>query len=103
MRFYEGHRSGNQIRVTVNGEDLQPRFHLWVHTLDGFEWGHCGSGAEQLALALLADHLTDEKLAVALCQPFLEVIVAKLPAAHWQLCSAEIDKALEVLSPGRVP
>ena len=36
---------------------LDSRRDLWNHSPTGFEWGYCGSGPAQLALALLADHL----------------------------------------------
>lgn len=56
-RVYEGQRTEDDVRVTVNGRKLNPRNDLCNHSPDGFEWGYGGSGPAQLALAILVDHL----------------------------------------------
>ena len=38
----------------VRQDPLDPRFDLEKHSPNGFDWGHPGSGAAQLALAILA-------------------------------------------------
>ena len=82
--------------VTVNGIPLNPRLDLWNHSPTGFEWGYGGSGPAQLALALLADHLGDDAEALALCEPFMQRVVAELDNS-WELTSADIDAALAEL------
>ena len=57
-------------------ENLNPRLDLWNHSPDGFEFGYSGSGPAQLALALLADALGDDRFAVALHQDFKFRVVA---------------------------
>ena len=70
MKTYTGRREYHLTLVTVNDRPLDPRLDLWEHSPTGFEWGYGGSGPAQLALALLADHLGDDELAMALHQDF---------------------------------
>ena len=51
-------------------EPLPLRLDLFNHSPTGFSWGYGGSGPAQLALALLADALGDDGLAVRLHQAF---------------------------------
>jgi uncharacterized protein DUF6166 len=95
MKLYKGERTNNQTLVTVNGTSLDPRFDLWLHSLDGFEWGHGTSGSAQLALAVLANHLNDDKQALALHYPFMSTVIAKMSQDEWQLTSQQIDNALK--------
>jgi hypothetical protein len=94
MKRYEGRRVGHAVDVTVNDRPLNPRLDLWNHSPTGFEWGYGGSGPSQLALALLADHLGDDKQAVSLYQSFKSAVVAKLPGRGWTLTSEQIQNAL---------
>lgn len=56
---YVGKRTeGGGFEVRCNGRLLRPRHDLFNHSPDGFAWGYGGSGPAQLALAILADHLT---------------------------------------------
>ena len=95
MKTYEGRREGCAALVTVNGRPLNPRLDLWNHSPTGFEWGYCGSGPAQLALALLADHLADDRQALDIYQRFKWAVVAELPKKGWVLSSDEIDRSLE--------
>ena len=95
MKTYEGRREGYAVLVTVNGNPLNPRLDLWNHSPTGFEWGYCGSGPAQLALALLADHLSDDRQALDIYQRFKWAVVAELPKRGWTLTSHGIDQALE--------
>ena len=79
MNCYEGYRTKGGPIVTVNGDLLDLRLDLHNHSPDGFEWGYCGSGPAQLALAILADHLGDDEQALNLCQRFKWVVIAELP------------------------
>ncbi len=97
MKRYEGKRSYGQCFVTVDGRALDPRFDLRMHSPDGFEWNYGGTGPAQLALALLADHLSDDKQAVALYQLFKMAVVAGLPRAGWTLTDEQIQHALQSL------
>ena len=58
MKVYEGGRSLAGAVVTVDGKPLPPRYDLKRLSPAGFEWTYEGAAPAQLALALLADHLT---------------------------------------------
>lgn len=95
-RIYEGGRSLDGARVTVDGQPLDPRYDIKVFNRTGFEWTYAGDGPRQLALALLADHLTDPARALSLTERFMLTVVAELDNA-WRLTSADIDAALAQL------
>ena len=61
-----GDRTIDGIKVTVDAQALDA--HLGIKSIcdDGFEWGFDGAASRQLALALLADHLDDDALALRL-------------------------------------
>jgi hypothetical protein len=95
MKTYEGRREGHAVLVTVNSRPLNPRLDLWNHSPTGFEWGYCGSGPAQLALAVLADHLADDRQVLDIYQRFKWAVVAELPKKGWTLTSREIVQSLE--------
>lgn len=94
MNRYEGHRTNAGAIVTVNGEPLELRLDLHNHSPTGFDWGYCGSGPAQLALAILADHLENDEQALNLYQRFKWAVIAELPHKRWTLTDAYIDRAL---------
>lgn len=93
MAVYEGERSLAGAVVTADGQPLDPRFDLARFNRTGFEWTYAGPGPKQLALALLAHHLRDDARALALCEPFMHHVVARLDNA-WRMEAWEIDAAL---------
>ncbi len=93
---YEGRRQGYAVIVTVDGHPLNPRLDLWNHSPTGFEWGYCGSGPAQLALAILADHCKDDERALNFHQRFKWAVIAELPR-HWTLTSDEVEQMLRIL------
>ncbi|MGH7094332.1 MAG: DUF6166 domain-containing protein [Stellaceae bacterium] len=93
MKRYEGGRSLAGAVVTVDGAPLDPRYDLKRLSPSGFEWTYEGAGPAQLALALLADHLGDDRRALTLCERFMRAVVADLDNS-WELTSADIDAAL---------
>lgn len=97
MKRYEGRREGFAVIVTVDGRRLNPRRDLWNHSPSGFEWGYCGSGPAQLALALLADHCSNDEQALNFYQRFKWAVVVELPVRHWSLTSAGIELVLQSL------
>jgi len=94
VKTYEGKREGYVAMVIANGLPLKPRLDLWNHSPTGFEWGYCGSGPAQLALALLADHLGDDREAVVLHQDFKQAVVARFDSRGWTLTSEQIQAAV---------
>lgn len=97
MKRYEGRREGYAVIVTVDGRRLNPRLDLWNHSPTGFEWGYCGSGPAQLALAILADHCGNDEQAFNFHHRFKWAVVAELPRRSWKLTSDEIDRVLRSL------
>ena len=93
MKVYEDARSLAGALVTVDGRPLSPRHDLKLLSKAGFEWTYEGAGPGQLALALLADHLGDDRQALALYERFMREVVANLDNA-WRLTSVDIDAAL---------
>lgn len=61
------------------------RLDLWKHSPTGPEWGYCGSGPAQLALALLADASESDSAALDFHQKFKVEIVAQLHKSGWVL------------------
>lgn len=96
MKTYCGGRSLEGAVVTVDGRPLDPRYDLKRLSQTGFEWTYAGAGPAQLALALLADHLGDDRRALDLHDAFMRAVVADLDNS-WELTSADIDTALAQL------
>ena len=94
---YEGRRAWRGVAVTVNGSPLNPRLDLCNHSPTGFEWGYCGSGPAQLALAILADHIADDEQAFIFHQRFKWSVIAELPRNGWTLTSEQIEQALQAI------
>jgi hypothetical protein len=97
MKQYAGRREGYAVLVTVDGRRLNPRLDLWNHSPSGFEWGYGGSGPAQLALAILADHLGDDREAFNFHHRFKWAVVAEFAHRQWTLTSQEIDEVLRGL------
>ncbi|MCK5166692.1 MAG: hypothetical protein KAQ66_05210 [Rhodospirillaceae bacterium] len=95
MSIYTGKRDGKVTRVTVDGDFLDPRTDIRELSSDGFEWGYVGSGPYQLALAMLADHFDNDKLALGNYRSFCETQVIRFDSESWIMESDAIDAALE--------
>jgi hypothetical protein len=101
MKTYWGIRHENRVSVQVVTDDgrqepLNPRFDLRNHSPCGFEWGYCGSGPAQLALALLADATGDDEVAETYYQDFKQQIVAGLNKEVWTLSVEDVKQALPI-------
>jgi len=84
--------------VVVDSRPLPLRLDLRNHSPTGFAHGYGGSGPAQLALAILADFLGDDRKALAFYQPFKWRIIAQLPRDKaWTLTGAQILAAVEAL------
>jgi len=103
VKRYQGIREHGAAHVRVNGAPLNPRHDLHNHSPSGFEWGYGGSGPAQLALAILADHLQNDHLALELHQQFKWAVIANLSNSRWILTSEEIDRALDGICAGGLP
>ena len=94
MKTYRGDRTLDGIQVTVDGSPLDPRFDLKTLSDMGFEWSYEGGAPGQLALALLADHLGDDRAALEHYDSFMKAIVANFNN-EWEMTSEDIDIALK--------
>ena len=72
---------------------LDPRYGLRRFSDGGFEWSYEGPEPEQLAFALLVDHLGDPARAASLSGRFMREVVANFDN-EWEMTSADIDRAL---------
>ena len=97
MKVYEGKRTIDGLRVTVDGRPLSEHYEVKRFTKYGFEWTYEGESPQQLALAILADYLGDNEKATRLAEPFMKKVVANLDN-DWTLKSDEIDRALKTIN-----
>jgi hypothetical protein len=89
----------NECQVTIvegtHVKKLPLRLDIDNHSPDGFSWGYGGSGPAQLALAMLADALRDDRAARVLHQQFKWRHIAPLAINKpWEMTAADvIEKA----------
>ena len=96
MKQYRGDRTIDGIEVTVDGAPLDPRLDLKNICDGGFEWGYDGDATQQLALAILADHLDEQADAPRIYPAFATEIVANF-ANEWEMTSEDIAAAVTAL------
>ena len=89
MKTYEGKRTIDGLRVTVDGKPLPEHYEVKKFTSYGFEWTYEGESPQQLALAILFEQLGDKERAIRLSEPFMKKIVANLDN-DWTLGSDEV-------------
>jgi hypothetical protein len=94
MKTYEGQRTIDGLKVTVDGRTLDEHYEVKRFTKYGFEWTYEGESPQQLALAILVEHLGDPQRALRLSEPFMKKIVANLDN-DWTLSGAEVDAAVK--------
>jgi hypothetical protein len=90
---FEGKRTIDGLVVTVDGKRLDEHYEVKRFTSWGFEWTYEGDSPQQLALAILVEHLGDKERAIRLSEPFMRKVVADLDN-DWVLTGADIDKAV---------
>jgi hypothetical protein len=94
MKTYEGQRTIDGLKVTVDGRKLDEHYEVKRFTKYGVEWTYEGESPQQLALAILVEHLGDPQRALRLSEPFMKKIVANLDN-DWTLSGAEVDAAVK--------
>jgi hypothetical protein len=72
---------------------LPEHYEVKRFTKYGFEWTYDGDSPQQLALAILFDHLGDKDRAIALSPPYMKDVIANLDN-DWQLTGDEVDAYL---------
>ena len=95
MKIYEGSRTIDGIRVTVDGQPLEDRTDIMRFSSTGFEWTYAGDAPRQLALALLANFLDDDDKALELSEAFMNTVVTDFDN-DWQITGDEIAVALQM-------
>ena len=95
-KVYEGRRTIDGLVVTVDGNRLDEHYDVKRFTKFGFEWSYEGASPQQLALAILVEHLGDDQRAIKLVEPFMKKVIANLDN-DWRLTGGEIDAALTAL------
>ncbi len=100
MKTYQGVRSIDGLVVTVDGRPLPERYDVKQFTKYGFEWTYEGESPQQLALAILVDHLGDPARAIRLSEPFMRAIIANLDN-DWTLTSGDVDVAIDDIERSR--
>jgi len=93
MKTYEGRRTMDGLVVTVDGKPLPEHYEVKQFTKRGFEWTYDGTSPQQLALAILFDHLGDKERAIALSAPYMKDVVANFDN-DWTLSGNEVDAYL---------
>ena len=93
MRTYIGARTIDGIKVTVDDKPLDERIDIHLFSDNGFEWTYEGDAPQQLALAILAEHLGDDNRALELSGHFMRQVIAELDN-EWVLTDAEINAEL---------
>jgi hypothetical protein len=93
MKTYEGQRAFDGLVVTVDGRPLAEHYDVARFTSWGFEWTYEGESPQQLALAILYDHLGDKTRAIGLSERFMRKVIANLDN-DWTLTTADVAKAV---------
>lgn len=93
MKVFEGARTIDGLVVTVDGKPLPEHYEVKQFTTWGFEWTYEGESPQQLALAILVEHLGDPARAIRLSEPFMRKVVANLDN-DWVLKDSDIAGAL---------
>jgi hypothetical protein len=93
MKTYEGKRLFDGLSVTVDGKPLPEHYEVARFTTWGFEWTYEGESPQQLALAILYDHLGEKTRAIGLSERFMRRVVADLDN-DWVLTSDDVAKAI---------
>jgi Family of unknown function (DUF6166) len=93
MAIFQGIRINDVCSVSVDGHPLSPRWSQSIrnHSPDGFNWGYCGSGPAQLALALLLEVFTVPMARLAY-QSFKRSVVAGWNKDRWTCTTEGIEK-----------
>jgi hypothetical protein len=93
MKVYQGTRSIDGLIVTVDGRRLPQHLEVKCFTRNGFDWTYEGAHPQQLALAILYDHLGDGARAIRLSKLFMQKIVANFDN-NWTLTSEDVEQAI---------
>lgn len=94
MKTYSGAREFDGLVVKVDDAPLSEHYEVKQFTTWGFEWTYEGESPQQLALAILYDHLGDGPRAIRLSEPFMRTVVAELDN-DWTLTSDQVQHSID--------
>lgn len=96
MALYDGVRINGEQYVRREAHPLSPRWSLSIrnHSPAGFNWGYCGSGPAQLALAILLEETTVVE-ARRFYQHFKRSVVAAWESDRWAITSEGVANWLK--------
>ena len=98
MKTYRGTRDIDGLKVTVDGQRLPEHYDIKQFTKWGFEWTYEGTSPQQLAFAILYDHLGDKERAIALSEAFMRPVIADFDN-DWTLTEEEVNRAIKEMRP----
>ena len=96
MKIYDGARTIDGIRVLVDGKPLDERTDIQLFSTSGFEWTYAGDAPRQLALALLANHLEDDDMALQLSESFMNAVVTNFDNDWWFIFQPDLISLFEM-------
>jgi len=89
---FKGHRTLLGTRYVTYGElELPLRYELFALSKGGFDWGHTGAGAQQLAFSMLYQ-LTNEEFAKNNAPIFTTDGVSKFNNRDWVVTASDVMK-----------
>jgi hypothetical protein len=95
-RFYSGREDHVSIREGQQLLPLNARLDLDPEGQTVLKWGRANSKGKRLAIALLADALSDDRVAVDLAEAFTARVVAMLPE-RWTMSRTRILSFVEII------
>src|ERR1700722_6222177 len=94
-RFYSGREEGVSVREADMSRELDPRHDL-APVEHNFWWGREDAAGNRLAIALLADALDDDKVAIDLAEAFTARVVVMLPD-RWTMSRTRVLSFVDII------
>lgn len=92
---FKGHRTLLGTRYVTYGElELPLRYELFDLSKNGFDWGHSGPGARQLAFSMLYQ-VSNEQIARDNVSLFTSDVVSKFNGRDWIIAASDILKWID--------
>jgi hypothetical protein len=95
-RFYSGRQDGVMLREGDQWKPLDLRLDLDRDGESQFKWGRQTRLGNRLSVALLADALGDDKIAIDLAEAFTTRVVVMLPE-RWTMSRARVLSFVEII------
>ena len=87
---FKGHKTLLGAKFVTYGEvELPARHDIYSQSRNGFDWGHSGPAAKQLAFSILCQ-LSDKDLAEENVSNFTNEVIKHLNSRDWFLSASEV-------------